>query len=73
MVSRGGLKFFPGAKLEAKDFSEKWYNKISMIKLMKKKKILHHFITSLLPVTVNFFIVNIDPLKNTVDSYCRIN
>lgn len=25
IFNRGGLKFFPGAKLEAKDFNEKWY------------------------------------------------
>lgn len=24
ILNRGGLKFFPGAKLEAKDFNEKW-------------------------------------------------
>ncbi|XP_033180015.1 PHD finger protein 20 isoform X4 [Bombus impatiens] len=26
IFNRGGLKFFPGAKLEAKDFNEKWYS-----------------------------------------------
>jgi len=31
VLNRGGLKFFPGAKLEAKDFNEKWQVSSSII------------------------------------------
>lgn len=31
VLNRGGLKFYPGAKLEAKDFSEKWQVLLAVI------------------------------------------
>lgn len=35
LVNRSGLKFFPGAKLEAKDFNEKWQVSSSIISIKK--------------------------------------
>ncbi|XP_046735242.1 PHD finger protein 20-like protein 1 isoform X2 [Diprion similis] len=43
MVSRGGLKFFPGAKLEAKDFNEKWYSARVVETDWVEREVLIHF------------------------------
>ncbi|KAG7205562.1 hypothetical protein KM043_007536 [Ampulex compressa] len=43
MVNRGGLKFFPGAKLEAKDFNEKWYSAKVVETDWDDREVLIHF------------------------------
>ncbi|XP_020710095.2 PHD finger protein 20 isoform X3 [Athalia rosae] len=43
MVTRGGLKFFPGAKLEAKDFNEKWYSARVVETDWVEREVLIHF------------------------------
>ncbi|XP_024944954.1 PHD finger protein 20 isoform X5 [Cephus cinctus] len=43
VMSRGGLKFFPGAKLEAKDFNEKWYSARVVETDWVEREVLIHF------------------------------
>ncbi|XP_076686352.1 PHD finger protein MBD-R2 isoform X4 [Andrena cerasifolii] len=43
ILSRDGLKFFPGAKLEAKDFNEKWYSAKVVETDWEEREVLIHF------------------------------
>ncbi|XP_032683770.1 PHD finger protein 20 isoform X3 [Odontomachus brunneus] len=43
VFSRDGLKFYPGAKLEAKDFSEKWYSAKVVETDWDEREVLIHF------------------------------
>ncbi|XP_071569615.1 PHD finger protein 20 isoform X4 [Temnothorax nylanderi] len=43
VLNRGGLKFFPGAKLEAKDFNEKWYSAKVVETDWDEREVLIHF------------------------------
>nr|XP_012135435.1 PREDICTED: PHD finger protein 20 isoform X3 [Megachile rotundata] len=43
ILNRGGLKFFPGAKLEAKDFNEKWYSAKVVETDWDEREVLIHF------------------------------
>ncbi|XP_014479377.1 PREDICTED: uncharacterized protein LOC106746825 isoform X4 [Dinoponera quadriceps] len=43
VLSRDGLKFYPGAKLEAKDFSEKWYCAKVVEADWDEREVLVHF------------------------------
>ncbi|XP_036150308.1 PHD finger protein 20-like [Monomorium pharaonis] len=43
VLNRGGLKFYPGAKLEAKDFSEKWYSAKVVEADWDEREVLIHF------------------------------
>ncbi|XP_025991994.2 uncharacterized protein LOC105202675 isoform X4 [Solenopsis invicta] len=43
ILNRGGLKFYPGAKLEAKDFSEKWYSAKVVEADWDEREVLIHF------------------------------
>nr|XP_034186180.1 PHD finger protein 20 isoform X3 [Osmia lignaria] len=43
ILNKGGLKFFPGAKLEAKDFNEKWYSAKVVETDWDEREVLIHF------------------------------
>nr|XP_033340930.1 PHD finger protein 20 [Megalopta genalis] len=43
VLSRDGLKFFPGAKLEAKDFNDKWYSAKVVETDWDEREVLIHF------------------------------
>ncbi|XP_076172113.1 PHD finger protein MBD-R2 isoform X2 [Ptiloglossa arizonensis] len=43
ILNRDGLKFFPGAKLEAKDFNEKWYSAKVVETDWEEREVLIHF------------------------------
>ncbi|KAF7385303.1 hypothetical protein HZH68_013733 [Vespula germanica] len=43
MLNRDSLKFFPGAKLEAKDFNEKWYSAKVVETDWVEREVLIHF------------------------------
>ncbi|KZC14266.1 PREDICTED: uncharacterized protein LOC107192360 [Dufourea novaeangliae] len=43
VLNRDGLKFFPGAKLEAKDFNEKWYSAKVVETDWEEREVLIHF------------------------------
>ncbi|XP_066583660.1 PHD finger protein 20-like protein 1 isoform X2 [Prorops nasuta] len=42
-TSKGGIKFFPGAKLEAKDFNDKWYSAKVVETDWAEREVLIHF------------------------------
>ncbi|XP_076228860.1 PHD finger protein MBD-R2 isoform X2 [Nomia melanderi] len=43
VLNRDGLKFFPGAKLEAKDFNDKWYSAKVVETDWDEREVLIHF------------------------------
>ncbi|XP_053979271.1 PHD finger protein 20 isoform X1 [Hylaeus volcanicus] len=43
MLNRDSLKFFPGAKLEAKDFNDKWYSAKVVETDWEEREVLIHF------------------------------
>ncbi|XP_011343057.1 PHD finger protein 20 isoform X2 [Ooceraea biroi] len=43
VLNRGGLKFYPGAKLEAKDFNDKWYSAKVVETDWDEREVLIHF------------------------------
>ncbi|XP_025157823.1 PHD finger protein 20 isoform X2 [Harpegnathos saltator] len=43
VLNKDGLKFYPGAKLEAKDFSEKWYSAKVVETDWDEREVLIHF------------------------------
>ncbi|XP_018392140.1 PREDICTED: PHD finger protein 20 isoform X2 [Cyphomyrmex costatus] len=43
VLNRGDLKFFPGAKLEAKDFNDKWYSAKVVETDWDEREVLIHF------------------------------